>query len=286
MLNDSQIQDYERDGFIILRDFFDAHEVAPLLDAYRKDPSVNGTMYGMVDEQGLPHPICIWTELGDDIIGMIPRIARMVDATEALLGEPCYHWHSKMTVKPPGCDAHVDWHQDFASWYDDGVPFPRLLTIGIAVEPATNANGCLQLVPGSHKISRMDHNDIRSFRSRIRHAQETLGLAYCEMNTGDAVLFHCNTLHGSAGNTTDTSRLMLFASYNAASNEPLRNTQGPNEEGKFMNISAEERIFRPLDKLPDDVLQNRLFRSAFDHTPFKMPVTELNDGFTQAADLV
>jgi len=63
----------------------------------------------------------------------------------------------------------------------------------------------------------------------------------------DAEFFHCNTLHGSASNETDTSRLMLFASYNAESNEPIPDAQGTNEEGKFMNIAAQERKFRPLE---------------------------------------
>ena len=65
----------------------------------------------------------------------------MTNATELLLGDECYHWHSKLTVKPPKSDVHIDWHQDFGSWYDDGVLSPDLLTIGIAVEPAHIANG-------------------------------------------------------------------------------------------------------------------------------------------------
>ncbi|MFQ6006963.1 MAG: phytanoyl-CoA dioxygenase family protein, partial [Woeseia sp.] len=143
-IDESYVDAYERDGFVRVPGFFEAAELEPLLTAYREDPTVNGAMYGMVDEKGVPHPICIWIELGDDIIGMIPRMARMVDTTETLMGEPCYHWHSKITVKPPGCEARIDWHQDYESWYDDGVPFPRLLTAGIAVETATKANGCLQ----------------------------------------------------------------------------------------------------------------------------------------------
>lgn len=284
-LGNAQIEAYERDGFVHVPGFFGSDELSPLLDAYRKDPTVNGTMYGMVDAQGLPHPICIWTELGDDMIGLMPRMARMVDATEMLLGERCYHWHSKMTVKPPGCEAHIDWHQDFGSWYDDGVPFPRLLTIGIAIEPATKSNGCLQLVPGSHHFGRLDHTDRASFEKRVRFAQERLGLVYCEMDTGDAVIFHCNSLHGSAENRTDSSRLMFFASYNAASNEPVPDALGPNEEGKFMNIEPNERRYRRIEKVSDDVLYKRHYRSAFNHTSFKMPITDLAAGYTQAAEL-
>ncbi len=284
-LDNAHLDAYERDGFVRIPGFFEPTELLPLLDAYREDPSVRGSLYGMVDNAGAPHPICIWTGLGDDIIGIVPRMTRMVDATEALMAEPCYHWHSKITVKPPGCDALIDWHQDFASWYDDGVPYPKLLTVGIAVEPATKENGCLQLIPGSHKIGRMNFLDTESFARRLEHAQETLGRVYCEMNAGDAVFFHCNTLHGSASNESDTSRLMLFVSYNAVSNEPIRDAQGANEDGRFMNISPSDRLSSPLLKVADDVLRKKQFKSAFDHTVFKKPVTDLGNNYTKAAEL-
>ncbi len=281
-----QRESYERDGFIILRRFFEPEELAPLLEAYRADPTVRGSMYGMVDNDGSPHPICIWTELADDMIGMIPRMTRVVDATEALLGEPCYHWHSKLTVKPPGCKARIDWHQDFTSWYEDGLLFPNLLTIGLAIEPATRANGCMQLVPGSHRMGRLSFEKSRGFNLRIDKAIEVLGNVHCEMDTGDAVFFHANTLHGSEVNQTETSRLMMFASYNARSNEPLPGAQGANEDGAFMNISAEERKYKAIKKLPDDVLRQKKYKSALDHTRFKVMNTELGEGYTQATRLI
>ena len=284
-LDNTRLEAYERDGFVRVQNLFDAAELEPLLDAYRKDPTVRGSLYGMLDSDGAPHPICIWTELGDDIIGIVPRMERMVEATETLLNEPCYHWHSKITVKPPGCDAQIDWHQDFASWYDDGVPFPNLLTVGIAVEPATKENGCLQLIPGSHQFGKMDYLDAKSFKRRLEHAQNNLGLVHCEMNAGDAVFFHCNTLHGSASNHADASRLMLFVSYNAVANEPIRGAQGANEDGMFMNIPPTDRMSRPLTKVADDVLRKKLFKSAFDHTPFKKPINDLGESYTKAAEL-
>lgn len=50
--NNTQIGAYERDGFVPFPVFFDASELEPLLNAYRKDPSANGTLYGMVDDYG------------------------------------------------------------------------------------------------------------------------------------------------------------------------------------------------------------------------------------------
>ncbi len=240
-------------------------------------------MYGLLDKTGSPHPICIWTELADDVIGMLPRMARMIDTTEMLLGEPCYHWHSKLTVKPPGCKAHITWHQDYTSWYDDGVMFPQLLTVGIAIEPATRANGCLQLVPGSHCLGRLSYE--QSFDVRVEKAKQTLGVVPCEMDPGDGVFFHCNTLHGSESNETDTSRLMLFSSYNAVANQPIAAARGNNERGAFMNIPFDERLFKPIEKLSDDVLLSRKYLSVFDHTRFKSPITSLDEGFKQVAQL-
>ena len=288
-LSDEQIADYHRDGLLRVPGLFDVDEFEPLRRAFRDDPTLNGALYGMLDEEGEPHPICIWTELADDIIGMVPRMARVVEASEALLGEPCYHWHSKLTVKPPRCRARVDWHQDYASWYDDGVLFPQMLTVAIALEPATKANGCMQFIPGSHRMGRIDHraddSGFENFWPRLEKAKEILGLIHCELDVGDAVFFHCNLLHGSGSNETDSARPLLFPSYNAVSNAPVPEAQGPNEEGAFMNISAAERGFRPLQKLADDVLRMRRYKSAFHHTQFKNPRLGLDGTYSPAVPL-
>ncbi len=284
-----QVEVYRRDGLLRIPGLFEAQELEPLRRALREDPSVNGSAYGMVDEEGRPHPICIWTEFGDDIVGAIPRMARVVDAVEALLGERCYHWHSKLTIKPPGCRARVDWHQDYGSWYDDGVLFPDMLTVSIALEPATKANGCTQFIPGSHRMGRIDHGavdgEFKQFYARLEKAREALGLVHGELEVGDAIFFHCNLLHGSGANESDTPRPLFFSSYNAVSNGPVPGAQGANEEGAFMNITPAERAVRPLEKLPDDVLRKRRYASAFHHTPFKQPRRDLGESHWHAEDL-
>ena len=99
------------------------------------------------------------------------------------------------------------------------------------------------------------------------------------------MFFHCNVLHGSGSNETDSSRPMLFSSYNAAANVPVREAQGPNEEGAFMNISPAEREFAPLEKLDDDVLRTRRYKSAFHHTRFKKPRLDLGGSYSPAVSL-
>ena len=288
-LSAQQIEAYHRDGLLIIRQLFSADELEPLRQAYRQDPTINGHVYGMEDNNGRGHPFCTWTDLGDDIVGMIPRMARMIAITETLLGEPCYHWHSKFSVKTSSCKARVDWHQDFGSWYDDGVLFPHMLTVGIAVESANKANGCVQFVPGSQQMGRIDHpagaNGPKAFAARVERARRQLGVVHAEMDVGDAVFFHCNTLHGSGLNETDTQRVMIFSSYNAVSNAPFADIRGDNKEGAYMGINDQERAYRPIVKLADDVLSNRSFRSAFSHSAFTEPNWNLSGDYCRAIKL-
>ena len=93
-LSDREVADYERDGYVILREFFSKDEVRPLIEAYREDPSINGSLYGMADKDGNPHPINIWTELEDDIIGMIPRMTRIRSSRVSTQWSACGSWDS------------------------------------------------------------------------------------------------------------------------------------------------------------------------------------------------
>jgi hypothetical protein len=262
-LRAGQIADYQRNGFLVVRGFFSVEELQPLRWAYAEDPTINGHVYGMEDIEGRGHPTCTWIELGDD--------------------------HSKFSIKTSTCLARVDWHQDYASWYDDGLLFPQLLTVGIAVEPATRDNGCVQFIPGSHRMGRIGHPAADGghglFEARVERAQQQLGQIHVELDVGDAVFFHCNMLHGSGLNDTDTERVMLFSSYNAVSNPPYMEAIGANEEGAFMGISIEDRAYRPLDKLSDDVLSKRSFRSAFSHTRFNEPDFQLSGTYSKAVKL-
>ena len=285
MLTDAQVADYHRDGFIIARGLYLHDELQPLYDAYRDDPSIGGSLYGMLDRAGKAHPINIWVDLADDIIGLIPRMPRLVDSVEKIFDESCYHWHSKFTNKPPGCAARIDWHQDYVSWYDDGVLFPTMLTVGIALEDASRENGCLQVVRGSHHMGLLDHEDRENFDARVEAAKQTLGLVYCDLKQGDAVFFHSNTLHGSGPNESESSRLMLFSSYNVASNEPVDGIVGENKKGRFMGITPDERKFRPIEKVSDTVLRDGKYRSAFGQTPFKQPIDTPDDSYLTAVPL-
>ncbi len=77
-----------------------------------------------------------------------------------LLGDEVYHYHHKMMLKEPYVGGAWEWHQDYGYWYDYGCLYPDMGSCFIAVDPATRANGCLQVLPSSHRLGRINHMKI------------------------------------------------------------------------------------------------------------------------------
>lgn len=262
-LSPAQVQQYHQEGFIIIPQFFDSDEIEPLQTLLEQDPDLNGSWTQRnTNTAGDNFRVSVWTDLGNTLLGVIPRIARMIDATEALLGEPCYHWHSKIVKVQPG-NSGLAWHQDYDHWYQDGCLFPQLLTCTIALTPSNQENGCLKVVKKSHLLGRINHviredqgNQNIPESPRLEKALEKLEVLYCEIEPGDAIFFHANTLHGSDFNSSNNSRILMHCSYNAVANEP------------FVKEGQEHHLYRPLIKLPDSIIKDGSYNSGFDQHEF------------------
>lgn len=241
---------FARDGFVIRRNFFSEAELAPLVEACRVDPEIDGALVGIADSQGNMQEVVTWTELGDsDLLSQIVRVARVVEGAEALLETPVYHWHSKLSMKRPGSLGRWDWHQDYAYWYHEGCLTPDMLTVTVAIDHTDEANGCLKLVAGSHRLGRIEHGKIGMASGvdpeRLALIEQRCRVVSCVMEPGDAVFFHANTLHASGPNVSDRPRTLLHMSYNATDNSP------------FVAEGQDHHKYKPLAKLPDDALLRR-----------------------------
>src|SRR5439155_18223829 len=81
-LSPAELASYERDGFLRLPEFFSAAEIEPLASACRADPEVEGALLAVADSAGNPQEVTTWTSLSDDLVGVMPRLARIVEAAE------------------------------------------------------------------------------------------------------------------------------------------------------------------------------------------------------------
>jgi len=123
------------------------------------------------------------------------------------------------------------WHQDYGYWYQNGVLYPLLSSVFIALDPATRENGCMQVLRDSHHLERIDHKltgqQAGADLERVNEVLKTLELVYVEMDPGDALFFHCNLLHRSDGNRSEKPRWAMICCYNAARNNPYKESHHP-----------------------------------------------------------
>ena len=233
-------------GYTIVKKFFDEEEIELLQRASNEDPAIRKHFYDRKDSEGLITKMAAWNHPDDSIYGVVARSYKLVDTMEDLLGGEVYHYHSKITAKEPYDGGAWEWHQDYGYWYNNGCLFPHMATAMIALDKCTKENGCLQILSGSNQIGRIDHALLESGQvgvdlKRVEEAKKHLKLIYCEIEPGDVLFFHCNTLHRSDKNKSDQRRWTLLCCYNAARNNPFLEHHHPR--------------YTPLKKVPDEEIK-------------------------------
>ncbi len=127
-------------------------------------------------------------------------------------------WHDQLLYKPgQGAAAasragNVGWHQDHGYWQcttDD------LATGWVAFQDTDLANGCMQVVPGSHKWGLLPESDffntdLDGMKQKLaEHVGHDIVTEPCTLKAGHLSFHHCLTIHGSGPNATDTPRRSL-----------------------------------------------------------------------------
>lgn len=234
ILTDQQVADFHRDGYIIVRSLFDKEEMEILKTTAKADKAIKEKAVGLKDTQGKVSKLALWNQAGDDVFGMVARCHRIVDAMEQLLGGEVYHYHSKMSAKEPYVGGAWEWHQDYGYWYMNGCLFPYMASAFTAVDPNTKENGCMQVIKGSHLMGRIEHGvtaqQTGADMERVTEALKVMELEYAVMEPGDTLFFHCNTLHRSDQNNSPNPRWSLICCYNAARNNPYKESHHPRYE--------------------------------------------------------
>jgi ectoine hydroxylase len=231
VLTEEQVARYHDEGYVVARRLFDEEEIDLLRRTAREDQELDRNSYGRADGEGGTVRLALWNHPGDGIYGAFARCERMVRSAERLLGGEVYHYHSKMIMKDAKTGGAWAWHQDYGYWYHNAVLQPLLTSVMIAVDPSRKENGCLQVLARSHHYGRIDHgktgDQSGADAERVAELVKRLPLVYCDMDPGDAIFFHCNLLHRSDQNHSDKPRWSMICCYNAARNDPYKESRHP-----------------------------------------------------------
>lgn len=230
-VDDGDKASFATDGFLFVHSLFDAEETAGLLAIAKTDQAILQEAYSKKDASGGESKLAVRNVLDDSPYAAIVRSQRVAGNMQDLLGDEVYHYHHKMMLKEPRVGGAWEWHQDYGYWYNNGCLFPDMASCLIAVDRATRENGCLQVIRGSHKMGRIEHarsgDQTGADMQRVAAALERMELVYCELEPGDAVFFHSNTLHRSDANTSDHPRWSLICCYNTRHNDPYFDGKHP-----------------------------------------------------------
>jgi hypothetical protein len=137
-------------------------------------------------------------------------------------GVPVACYRAMFMNKPARKGTFLPWHQD--RWRDlDRDP---LITLWTALDPGTVANGCVQIIPGSHqRVINPDHPyGFLTKEQAAKHCPPEKAV-YLELAAGECVLLHNWLLHASDVNKTDIPRRAFSVCYMDAQTKDLRTGQ-------------------------------------------------------------
>jgi len=226
-LTPRHIADFERDGYIIVRNILSEAETKRLADIAFGDKAMREHAMDLNDQSGKKTRLTSWYFPGNDAYGLLTRSKRLVQAVNKLLDgdSPVCHFHSKLMQKEPRVGGAWEWHQDYGYWYKNEFLFPdQMISVMIAITDANKENGCLQVIRGSHKMGRVEHGfageQVGASQHYVDLALKTMPLEYVEIKAGDALFFHSNLIHRSEANLSDKARWSLISCYNRQQNVP------------------------------------------------------------------
>ena len=279
MISKEQVDEFRRDGVLVAENAVDARQLGALRevlaewveesrahDAPFGEPTADGrARFDLAPEHDAEIPALRRVNNPSEIDGAYMEIMRdsaMTDMVAALIGPDVKHHHCKINLKLPVTHTEVRYHQDFAytpHTNDD------VVTALLMLDDMTAENGCLMVVPGSHRgpmYSLFDGERFTGFvapdeeRTLREREEPILGRA------GSVCLMHTRLAHGSEPNRSASPRGLYICVYSAADAFPIARNPMPNRnEGMIVRGRATRRarLAEAVIELPEQPVRASFF---------------------------
>jgi phytanoyl-CoA hydroxylase len=228
----SIVETYRRDGVVVVENLLDdttrlrmKQVLADLVEASRRIER-HDVVYDLEPGHSAEQPRVRRIKkphLVDPVFAEFMRSPPLLAVLSALLGASGVRLHnSKLNLKAPEYGSPVEWHQDWAFYphtNDD------VLAVGVLLDDATEENGPLLVLPGSHRGPTFDHHGPDGhFCGAMDPQRDALDYAAARAlvaPAGACSFHHARAVHGSAQNRSRHSRNLLLYEFSAADAFPL-----------------------------------------------------------------
>jgi len=236
-----EIAQFQRDGYIIVRGLasrplceemkrlaqqYLAARIGPL--EYEADVRYPGAPASLGAPGGRTVRRLLQAYARDPLFRLWAASPKLGDRLRQLLGprvELAQAHHNCIMTKAPSYSSSTGWHRDIRYWSFEK---PELVSVWLALGDEHRANGCLLLLPGTHKMEfRGDQLDAAQFlRPELDENHELLRTQIAaELGAGDVLFFHGRLFHAAGRNETADTKFSLVFTYHAADNRPLAGTR-------------------------------------------------------------
>ncbi|MBS1995595.1 MAG: phytanoyl-CoA dioxygenase family protein [Cyanobacteria bacterium SZAS LIN-2] len=218
LLTAEQLNEFERDGFVVVRQMYDAAAIARLsaaIDQLVERTQETGKQMSYFEDSLLEPGKRIlsriekFVEYQDDLRNLVYE-EKMIGRVSELLGEKAILFKEKINFKMAG-GGGFEAHQDIQPGWDDYCQY--FISVLVTIDDSNAQNGCLELSPGHHKRGLIGEH------WKPLTGEQLAGIEFTkyEMAPGDVAFFDCFVPHRSAPNLTNKQRRNLYLTFNKAS---------------------------------------------------------------------
>lgn len=241
-LTPAQLQVFARDGFLVMRRLASAERVAAMRALvleqvehgvepieYEADVAYPGAPASREAAGGMTARRLLQAYERDPLFAdwaadtrLCAIVAQLLDSWDVWLTP---NHHNCVMTKQPRYSTATAWHRDLRYW---SFKTPKLINAWLALGDETSANGCMQLLPGSHhQTIAPDQLDEAQFLRPDHRANQGLIASAVEatLAPGDVLFFDAGVFHAAGANSTDAIKLSVVTSYFGADNAPIAGTR-------------------------------------------------------------
>jgi len=234
-LSKEELESFNRDGFLLIRNFMSLKEAAQLLDKAKElikisaEPTETEEHYHNLDESK-----SITLRRLRQVYDRNPLFASWMTSKkiqpilkQVLNDTPILTLahHNSIMTKMPSKISNTCWHQDSRYW---DFKNDNLLSVWLAMGEERMENGLLEFIPGSHllELERERFDTKVCFSNTLEKNQDIISKrVHYDLNPGDIVLFHCKTLHHAHANQTKEPKISFVYTVRGEKNLPLEDTR-------------------------------------------------------------